>query len=347
MGKNQSAQGGVSFFKRKGITLSAKVYFVDALSYMALGLFSSLLIGLIIKTLGEQLGLESFVEMGQFAMDPKIVGAAIGVAIAASLKAPPLILFSAVFVGAFGNALGGPVGAYVSVLFAVEIAKLIYGVTRVDIIIAPFVTFVVGYFVAKFIGIPISQLMEWLGGLINWATEQQPFVMSILVATLVGWALTAPISSAALSFMLGLDGLAAGAAVIGCSAQMIGFATASFKENGVGGFIAQGVGTSMLQIANIVKNPLILIPPTLAGIIAAPLGVALFKMTNNAAGAGMGTSGLVGQFMAFETMGFSVNVLILVLIFHLFLPMFVSFITARWMRKVGWIKFGDMTLRYE
>ncbi len=336
-----------SYFTKKGVSLSPRRYFVDALSYMALGLFSSLLMGLIIKTLGEQLAIDSFVEMGQFAMDSKIVGGAIGVAIAASLKAPPLILFSSLFVGAFGNTLGGPVGAYLSVLVAVEGAKLLYGVTRIDIIIAPFTTFVIGYFVAKFVGIPISYLMSSFGEIINWATEQQPFVMSIIVATLVGWALTAPISSAALSFMLGLDGLAAGAAVIGCSAQMVGFATASYRENGLGGLIAQGVGTSMLQIANIVKNPWILIPPTLAGIITAPLGVALFKMSNNAAGAGMGTSGFVGQFMAFETMGFSLNVALMVVLFHLLLPAAISWVSARYMMKKGWIKEGDMKLTYE
>lgn len=335
------------YLSDKGVTLSPKVYFIDALSYMALGLFSSLLMGLIIKTLGQQFGIEAFVELGTFAMDPKIVGGALGVAIAAGLKAPPLILFSAVFVGAFGNHLGGPAGAYVAVLIAVEIAKLIYKLTRLDIILVPFVTFVVGFWIAKWVGIPISELMQGLGGLINWSTEQQPFVMSILVATLMGLALTAPISSAALSFMLGLEGLAAGAAVIGCSAQMIGFATSSYRENGFGGFLAQGLGTSMLQIANIVKNPLILIPPTIAGMIVAPIGVVLFHMTNNPAGAGMGTSGFVGQFMAFESMGFSWLTALYVLLCHFVLPAFISYLVAKWFYQKGWIKSGDMTLRYE
>lgn len=336
-----------TFFQKKGITFSPHQYFVTALSYMALGLFSSLLMGLIVKTIGEQLNLSFMVEIGTFAMDSKIVGGAIGVAIASSLKAPPLVLFSALFAGAFGNHIGGPVGAYVATLFATECGKMIYGSTRIDIILTPFTVFMVGFFVAKGIGIPVSNFMQWLGSLINWATEQNPFVMSIIVATLIGWALTAPISSAALSFMLGLDGLAAGAAVIGCSAQMIGFATASYRENGFGGWIAQGVGTSMLQIANIIKNPLILIPPTVAGVIAAPLGVALFKMGNNAAGAGMGTSGFVGQIMAFETMGFSLSTLILVLLFHLILPALISLFITEWMRQRGWIKFGDMALKYE
>lgn len=335
------------FLTQKGVLLSPKIYFIDALSFMALGLFSSLLMGLIVKTLGQQLGFESFIELGAFAMDSKVVGGAIGVAIAASLKAPPLILFSAVFVGAFGNHIGGPAGAYVAVLLAVECAKLTYKVTKLDIILVPFTTFFVGFWVAKWIGIPISDLMNGLGDMINWATEQKPLVMSILVATLMGLALTAPISSAALSFMLGLEGLAAGAAVIGCSAQMIGFATSSYRENGFGGFIAQGLGTSMLQIANIIKNPMILIPPTVAGMIVAPIGVVLFKMTNNPAGAGMGTSGFVGQFMAFESMGFSMLTAIYVLLCHFILPALISLMLAKWFYAKGWIQFGDMKLHYE
>lgn len=314
---------------------------------MALGLFASLLMGLIIETLGTQLKIDSFIEMGQFAKDPKIVGAAIGVAVAYSLKAPPLILFSAVFAGAFGGSIGGPAGSYITVLLATEIGKLVYKLTKVDIIVVPFTVFVVGYFIGKFVGIPINQLMISLGEFVNWSTEQQPYLMSILVATIMGLALTAPISSAAIAFMLGLDGLAAGAAVIGCSAQMVGFAAISYKENGIGGLIAQGLGTSMLQIGNIVKNPLILIPPTLAGIISAPIAIGIFKMTNNEAGAGMGTSGLVGQFMAFDTMGFSLKTLILVLVFHILLPLTASLICVYFMRKKEWIKKGDMVLEFE
>lgn len=335
------------FLRNKGVTLAPKDYFVTALSYMALGLFASLLIGLIIKTLGEQLNIASFVEMGQFAMDPKIVGAAIGVAVAYSLKAPPLVLFSAVFAGAFGGAIGGPAGSYITALLATEFGKLIYRVTKVDIIVVPFVVFMVGYFTGTFVGVPINNLMVSLGSLVNWATELQPFTMSVLVATIMGLALTAPISSAAIAFMLGLDGLAAGAAVVGCSAQMIGFAAISYRENGISGLIAQGLGTSMLQIGNIVRNPLILVPPTLAGAISAPVAVGVFRMTNNQAGAGMGTSGLVGQFMAFETMGFSMKTLLLVLIFHILVPAAVSLLCFYFMRRKGWIKAGDLLLSYE
>lgn len=337
----------IQFLKSKEISLSPKAYFVDALSYMALGLFSSLLIGLIIKTLGQQLNIPSFVEMGQFAMDPKIVGAAIGVAVAYSLKAPPLVLFSAVFAGAFGGSLGGPVGSYVAVLLAAEFGKLIYRVTKIDIIVVPLVVILVGYYVGVFVGIPINNLMTSLGALVNWSTEQQPFVMSILVATIMGLSLTAPISSAAIAFMLGLDGLAAGAAVIGCSAQMIGFATISYRENGISGLVAQGLGTSMLQIGNIVKNPLTLIPPTLAGAVSAPIAIGIFRMTNNEAGAGMGTSGLVGQFMALESMGFSTSTLLMILIFHILIPAAISLLTFYFMSKYGWIKKGDLLLIYE
>lgn len=337
----------LAYLRKKGISLSPKEYFVTALSYMALGLFSSLLMGLIIKTLGEKAAIDSFIEIGKFAMDSKIVGAAIGVAVAYSLKAPPLVLFSMVFVGAFGGEIGGPVGSYVAALVATEFGKLVFKLTRIDIIVVPFVVLLVGYYISRFIGIPINELMVGLGGIINWSTEQQPFLMSILVAGIMGLSLTAPISSAALAFMLGLDGLAAGAAVIGCSAQMVGFAGISYKENGWSGLIAQGIGTSMLQIGNIVKNPLILIPPTLAGMIAAPIGVGVFRMINNEAGAGMGTSGFVGQFMAFEAMGFSVRTLVLVLIFHIAIPVAISLSLAWYMRKKGWIKTGDLTLVYE
>ena len=335
------------FFKSKGVTLSPKAYFVDALSYMALGLFSSLLIGLIIKTIGQQLHIASFVEMGEFAMDPKIVGAAIGVAVAYSLKAPPLVLFSAVFAGAFGGSLGGPAGSYVTVLLSTEFGKLIYRVTKVDIIIVPLVVILTGYYIGTFVGIPINNFMTSLGSLVNWSTEQQPFIMSILVATIMGLSLTAPISSAAIAFMLGLDGLAAGAAVIGCSAQMVGFAAISFRENGISGLIAQGLGTSMLQIGNIVKNPLILIPPTLAGIFTAPIAVGVFRMTNNEAGAGMGTSGLVGQFMAFETMGFSASTMLMVLVFHILIPASISLLCFYFMQQKRWIKTGDLLLSYK
>lgn len=337
----------LQFLRKKGVTLSARDYFITALSYLALGLFSSLIIGLIMKTAGEQLGIEVLVEMGTFAMDPKVMGGAMGVAIAHGLKAPPLVLFSAIFAGAFGNELGGPVGSYIATVFATEFGKIVYQLTKVDIIVTPFVTIFIGYVTGSFFGVPINAFMTWLGGIINWATEQQPFIMGIIVAVLMGWALTAPISSVAIAFMLSLDGLAAGAAVIGCSAQMVGFAISSYRDNGFGGFLAQGIGTSMLQVPNIIKNPAIIIPPTIAGIIMAPIGTVWLQMTNNTAGAGMGTSGLVGQIMAFETMGFTWDVFFKVVGVHIIGPMIISLLFTILLLRIGWIKRGDMKLNFE
>lgn len=341
------------FLNKKGITLSAREYIITALSYMALGLFSSLIIGLIIKTIGEQLtsagvdGFEFLIEMGAFAMDVKIMGGAIGVAIAYGLKAPPLVLFSALFAGAFGAELGGPAGSYVAAVFAVEFGKLVYQTTKVDIIITPFVTILTGFAAGQFIGPPINAFMTWFGELVNWSTDQRPFVMGILVAVLMGWALTAPISSAAIALMLGLDGLAAGAATIGCSAQMVGFAVSSFRENGIGGLLAQGIGTSMLQVPNILRKPIILVPPTVAGIVLAPFATVWLKLVNNASGAGMGTSGFVGQIMTFEAMGFSIQVLLYILILHIAAPALISLAISEFFRKKGWIQPGDMKIEYK
>lgn len=327
---------------QKGIDLSLKTYFITAMSYMALGLFSSLIIGLIVRTLGEQLHIELFIELGQLAMN--LHGPAIGIAVAYGLKAPPLVLFAAVLSGAVGVEVGGPAGAYIATVLATEIGKLVSKSTKVDIIITPFVTILVGYLAATYIGALIGQAMIYLGDLINWSVGQQPLIMGILVATLMGLALTAPISSAAIAIMLGLDGLAAGAATVGCAAQMIGFAVSSYRENGIGGFIAQGIGTSMLQIANIIKNPLILIPPTLAGILLAPLATVVWHMENVKEGAGMGTSGLVGQIFTFTTMGFSAPVLFKVIILHFIGPALISLAVSEFLRKKGWIKAGDMKL---
>ena len=335
----------LSFFKKKGVDLSLKTYLVTALSYMALGLFSSLIIGLIIRTAGQQAGIEIMIQMGQMAMD--LMGPAIGVAIAYGLKAPPLVLFSAAVAGAFGADSGGPAGAYVAALLAAEIGKLIAGSTRVDIILTPLVTIIVGFFAAEYLGVFIDQGLVAFGELVNWAVDQQPLWMGILVAALMGLALTAPISSAAIAIMIGLDGLAAGAATVGCSAQMIGFGVSSFRENGIGGLIAQGVGTSMLQIGNVLKHPLILIPPTVAGVVLAPFSTLLFQLQNNPEGAGMGTAGFVGQIFTFTTMGFSWEILSAVLALHVIGPAVLCLLISEWMRKKNLIQFGDMTLRSE
>lgn len=342
-----------SFLQRKGVSLSPKEYFITALSYMALGLFSSLIIGLIIKTVGEQQIIidllpsiaPALVEMGDFAMS--LMGGAIGVAIAYGLKAPPLVLFSALFAGAFGAELGGPAGSYVTTVLACEIGKIVYKETRVDILVTPLVTIFTAFIVGTFIGPSIQTFMVWFGDVINWSTMQQPLMMGILVSILMGWALTAPISSAAIAIMLGLDGLAAGAAAIGCAAQMMGFAAISYKDNGIGGFLAVGIGTSMLQVANIIKNPLIIIPPTIAGMLLAPIATVWLKLENNPAGAGMGTSGFVGQLMTFETMGFSMEIFWSIIFLHLLAPVVISLLIATWFRRKGWIKPGDLKIAYE
>src|SRR5699024_8507608 len=203
-----------------------------------------------------------------------------------------------------------------------------------------------GFFTGKFVGIPVNQFMVWFGEVINWSTEQRPFIMGILVAVLMGWALTAPISSAAIAIMLSIDGLAAGAAVIGCSAQMVGFAFQSYKDNGFGGFLAQAIGTSMLQVPNVLKKPIIIIPPTIASAVTAPLATVWLQMANNTEGAGMGTSGLVGQIMAFETMGFTSGVFDSVLLLNIVVPAIVSVAVASIFKKWNWIKPGDMFIYY-
>ncbi|MGD6902650.1 PTS transporter subunit IIC [Bacillus infantis] len=335
------------FLKRKGVSLSARVYFIDALSSMALGLFSSLIIGLIIKTVGEQLpagfGGSFFIEMGTLAMG--LMGPAIGVAVAYGLNAPPLVLFVAIASGAAGAALGGPAGSFAAALISVEIGKLVSKETKIDIIVTPFVTILAGYGTAALIGPGISFLLKGLGSMIMWGTEQRPILMGIIVAVLMGLALTAPISSAAIALMLDLHGLAAGAATIGCAAQMVGFAVSSYRENKVGGLIAQGLGTSMLQVPNIIRNPLILLPPTIAGAVLAPLGTTLFVLENNAAGAGMGTAGLVGQIMTVTAMGFSSAVLLKIVMLHFVGPAAISLLLSEYMRKKGWIKHDDMLIQ--
>jgi uncharacterized protein len=334
------------FLKKKGVSLSARVYFIDALSSMALGLFSSLIIGLIIKTVGEQLpagfGGDFLIEMGTLAMG--LMGPAIGVAVAYGLNAPPLVLFAAIVSGAAGATLGGPAGSFAAALISVEVGKLVSKETKIDIIVTPFITILAGYGTAVLIGPGINYLLKGLGSMIVWGTEQRPILMGIIVAVLMGLALTAPISSAAIALMLDLHGLAAGAATIGCAAQMVGFAVSSYRENKIGGFIAQGLGTSMLQVPNIIRNPMILLPPTIAGAVLAPLGTTLFVLENNAAGAGMGTAGLVGQIMTVTAMGFSSAILVKIVMLHFIGPAAISLILSEYMRKKGWIKHGDMLI---
>lgn len=348
----------VSFLKRKDIEISAKRYLQDALSAMALGLFGSLLIGVIFDTLGTQTAnlfgdnaVSAFcVEIGGIAKT--YMGAAIGVAVAWSLKAPPLVLFTSVVTGMMGATMtgfgidvaGGPAGAFVAVALGAEFGKMVSKETKVDILVTPAVTLIMGCIGAKLIGPAIGWCMLKLGDLIMTATEWQPFLFGIVISVVVGLALTAPISSAALCIMLDLSGLAAGAATVGCCAQMVGFAVASYKENGVGGLVAQGLGTSMLQISNIIKNPWILLPATLAGAIVGPISTCLLKMTNIPVGAGMGTSGLVGQIGTFTDMGFTLDTLWKVLLIQIVLPAVLTILIDQVLRRTGKIKDGDYKL---
>lgn len=331
-----------SFLKRKNIEFTLRRYGIEALGAMALGLFASLIVGLILRVLGERMGVEFLVTYGQEAM--KMMGPAVGVAVAYGLKAPPLVIFASTATGAVGAAAGGPAGAFIAAVIGTEFGKAVAAETKVDIIVTPVVTIVAGLAAGFFVGPGINRVMVSFGGLIMRATELQPIPMGILVAVMMGLALTAPISSAALAIMLQLSGLAAGAATVGCAAQMVGFAVASYRENGVGGLISQGLGTSMLQIPNIVKNPRILIPPTLASVILGPFATTIFKMENVPAGAGMGTSGLVGQFGTFDAMGGGWGVVSGILLLHFILPAVLSLAIAEYMRGKKWIRFGDMKL---
>lgn len=323
-------------------------WFVDAPSAMALGLFGSLIIGLTLSQLAKIPVLsfiEPFTEMVK-STNP-VVGGAIGAAIAFQLGAKPLVVFSSVATGAFGYAVGGPIGAFVAALFGEEIARLVAGKTPVDIMVTPIVTIVTGCAAGQLVGPGVSGLMNALGGLINSATQLAPLPMGILVAMLVGVVLTSPISSAALCITLNISGIAAGAAVAGCSAQMIGFAVASFKENRWGGLLSQGLGTSKLQLGNALRKPAILLAPTLAGGILGPVSTMVFKMENVAAAAGMGTSGLVGQFGVFQAMpNTPVPILLLqIALLHFILPAILAFFLDKFFRKIGWVKDGDMKIK--
>jgi len=347
------------FFKRKNIEISARRYGIDALGAMAQGLFCSLLIGTIIKTLGQQLGVEFLVSVGQYAFD--MSGAAMAVAIGYALKADPLVLFSLTGVGWAANSLGGA-GGPLAVLFiaiiAAECGKAVSKETKIDILVTPAVTVLVGVGLAAVIAPPIGAAAKAFGQLIKDATVLQPFWMGIVVSVLVGVALTLPISSAGLCAAFNLTGLAGGAAVAGCCAQMVGFAVMSFKENRWGGLVSQGIGTSMLQMPNIVKNPRVWIPPTLASAITGPIATCIFKLQMNdpASGvaSGMGTCGFVGQIgvwtgwvndvatgakaaiTGFDWLGLALICFVL--------PAVLSWGICQGCRKLGWIKEGDLKL---
>ena len=326
-----------------------KKYVIDALSHMAFGLFCSLIMGLIIGQISKVPGLDflAFISEALSAKSP-LVGACIGLAIAYGLECAPLVIISSSVAGALGYQFGGPVGAYLSVIVASEIGMLISKKTPVDIILTPLVTIVAGALIARYCCSPINDFMMYLGSVINRATQLNPFFMGVTVAVLMGCALTLPISSVAICVMLGIDGLAAGAATVGCCAQMIGFAVVSYKDNGIGGLISQGLGTSMLQIGNIVRHPRIWIAPTLTAAILGPISTIVFGMTNNALGAGMGTSGLVGPIATYAAMtelGAEPGIVIFkILILHFLAPALIAFSIHLLMKKIGWVKDGDMKL---
>lgn len=331
-----------AFLERKNIKFSFSRYFVEALGAMGIGLFASLITGLILKTIGSKCGIGVLVEFGTLA--GQMVGPAIAVAVAQALKAPPMVVFSCAAVGFAGNSWGGPVSAFVAAIVGAECGKAVSKETVIDIIATPASTVIAGMAAGKLIGPPVSAMMTALGLLIMRATELQPGPMGAAVSAIMGMILTLPISSAAIAVALNLSGIAAGAAAVGCSTQMIGFAVMSFRENGVSGLLSQGLGTSMLQMPNIVRRPIIWVPPTLASLILGPVSTLVFKMTNVPSGAGMGTSGLVGQFGAIEAMGSSPQVLMQIALMHFILPAVTTLIIAELMRKAGLIKEGDMKL---
>lgn len=319
------------------------------MSHMAMGLFCSLILGLIISQIARipGLGFLDFIAEALSSTSP-LTGACIGLAIASGLTCAPLITISSAITGALGYQFGGPVGAYLSVIIGAEIGLLISKKTPVDIILTPMVTIICGGLIARYCCSPINDFMQYLGALINNATQLSPFLMGMTVSVLVGCALTLPISSVAICVMLGIDGLAAGAATVGCCAQMIGFAVISYKENGIGGLLSQGVGTSMLQIGNIMRKPIIWLAPTLTSAILGPISTVWLRMTNNSLGAGMGTSGLVGPLATYATMSpeaDSAGLLIVKIVCMYFIaPAVISLGINTIMARFGWIKPGDMKL---
>ncbi len=345
------------FLKRKNIEFSLKRYGVDALGAMAQGLFASLLIGTIISTLGEQLGIEFLVTMGNYAK--AVTGPAMAVAIGHALKSPPLVLFSLVCVGSAANELGGaggPLAVLLVTIVAAELGKAVSGETKVDILVTPFVTIAVGVLLAAGCAPAVGAAASAVGNAIMWATELQPFLMGVIVAAIVGIALTLPISSAAICAALGLTGLAGGAALAGCCAQMVGFAVMSFRENRWGGLVAQGLGTSMLQMGNIVKNPRIWIPPILSSVIIGPIATCVFHLEMNGAAvaSGMGTCGLVGQIGVYSgwveevANGTRAAVTVMdwagLLLVSFVLPALLTWLIAIPFRKYGWIKENDLKI---
>lgn len=336
--------------------------FIDGLSGMALGLFSTLIIGTIIAQIGSLIGGEVGKYLTAIANVAKsITGAGIGVGVACKYKEGPLVTVSAAVTGMIGafpgvaameafklGAPGEPLGAFIAALTAIKIGHLVAGKTKVDIIITPLVSIISGAVVGLAAGPYISVFMTWLGNLVNVNVEAHPVLGGIAVSVLMGMILTLPISSAAIGISMGITGLAAGAATVGCCCNMVGFAVASYRENKMGGLVAQGVGTSMLQVPNIVKKPIIWLPAIISSAILGPVASAVFGMVSTPVGSGMGSAGFVGQIAAYGAMvenGTSVPVTIgLILLMHFILPAAISLLVSEIMRKKGWITKEDMVL---
>lgn len=341
--------------------------FIDGLSGMALGLFATLLVGTIIQQIGTFLGGSVGDAIYLFGkMAAALTGAGIGVGTACKFKEPPLVVLSAAtagMVGAFASKIlagavlvegsilltgpGEPLGAFIAAMVAIELGHLVAGKTKVDILVTPIVGILSGSVVGLILGPPISSFMSALGAMINWGTVQQPFLMGIVVSVLMGMILTLPISSAAIGIILNLSGIAAGAATIGCCCNMVGFAVASYRENKVGGLLAQGIGTSMLQVPNILKKPVIWLPAIISSAILGPVGTMVMNMQSNATGSGMGTCGLVGQIMTWQVMApveGPAMTLLKIILMHFVLPAAVTLAVSELMRRKGWIQYGDMKL---
>jgi hypothetical protein len=335
------------FLRRKNIEISVQRYLIDALGYMALGLFGTLIVGSILNVIGGKLGI-IFLTETLWPLAQSMMGPGIAVAIAYGLKAPPLVIFSSVVTGAAGAALGGPVGAFIAGVTGAEFGKVVSKETKLDIIVTPATTIIVGTLLGTLTGPAINAFMTGFGSLINAATVLKPIPMGIIISLLMGMALTLPISSAAIGIMLGLSGLAAGAAAAGCSAQMIVFAVISYEVNGLGGLLSQGLGTSMLQIPNIIKNWKIWIPAIITSIITGPISTTFMKLENTPIGSGMGTSGLVGQFGAVDAMEAvgrgGLEMYVYVLILHFILPATLGLILYNIMKKLKLIKPEDLKL---
>lgn len=352
----------------KSVKKIANEIFIEGLSGMATGLFATLIIGTIIQQIGTlipgTIGSLLYI-IGKMAAS--VTGVGIGCGVAVRFKESPLVIMSAAtcgMVGAFASKIlagsvlvdgnivyagpGEPLGAFIAALAGIYMGRLISGKTKIDIIITPLLSILTGSAVGLLLGPPISKFMTVIGDLINVSTQQQPFLMGILVSVLMGIILTLPISSAALGIILNLSGLAAGAATVGCCANMVGFAVASYRENKVNGLLAQGLGTSMLQIGNIVKKPIIWLPAIITSAILGPVSTMVFQMTNNATGSGMGTAGLVGQITTFQTMTGEGEdptlVFVKMLVIQIILPAILAFGISEFMRKKGWMKDGDMKL---